>query len=118
MPSSSCRPVCSGLMPASRLRSCCSPRLLPAEKIGPRAKLNGDEQAKNNLPDIAARWAQRHDTEHRRLRTAQSFCVQKAEIAAAGYDLSINRYKKVVHETAEHRSPQEIIAELKTLEQE
>ena len=31
--------------------------LLPAEKIGPRAKLGDDEHAKNNLPDIAARWA-------------------------------------------------------------
>ena len=37
-------------------------------------------------------------------------------IAAAGYDLSINRYKEVVHETAEHRPPREIIAELKALE--
>ena len=44
--------------------------------------------------------------------------MPKAEIAAAGYDLSINRYKKVVHEAAEHRPPKEIIAELKDLEKE
>jgi type I restriction enzyme M protein len=44
--------------------------------------------------------------------------VPKAEIAAAGYDLSINRYKEVMHEAAEHRAPKEIIAELKALEQE
>jgi type I restriction enzyme M protein len=92
--------------------------LLPAEKIGPRAKLGENEHAKNNLPDIAARWAKRHDTERKRPRSAQSFCVPKAEIVVAGYDLSINRYKEVVHETAEHRPPREIIAELRTLERE
>ncbi len=103
--------------------------LLPAEKIGPTpgrregatfvgAILSGDEHAKNNLPDIAARWAERHGAERERPRTAQSFCVPKAEIAAAGYDLSLNRYKEVVHEAAEHRPPKEIIAELKALEAE
>src|SRR5882762_9242548 len=92
--------------------------LLPAEKIGPRAKLDRDEHAKNNLPDIAARWNQRGGTERKRLRTAQSFCVPKAEIAAAGYDLSINRYKEVVHEAAEHRPPKEVSAEFKVLEKE
>ena len=44
--------------------------------------------------------------------------MPKAEIAAAGYDLSLNRYKEVVHEAAEHRPPKEIIAELKALEKE
>ncbi len=44
--------------------------------------------------------------------------MPKAEIAAAGYDLSINRYKEVVHEAAEHRPPKEIIAELMALESE
>ncbi len=58
--------------------------LLPAEKIGPRAKLGDVEHARNNLPDIAARWPKRHDAERERARTAQSFCVTKAEIAAAG----------------------------------
>jgi type I restriction enzyme M protein len=92
--------------------------LLPAEKIGLRAKPSDDEHAKNNLPDIAARWAQRSGTERNRLRTAQSFCVPKAEIVGAAYDLSINRYKEAVHEAAEHRPPKEIIEELKALEQE
>ena len=77
-----------------------------------------DEHAKNNLPDIAARWKERDGAERERPRTAQSFCVPKAEIAAAGYDLSINRYKEVVHEAVEHRPPKEIIAELKALEKE
>jgi type I restriction enzyme M protein len=44
--------------------------------------------------------------------------VSKAEIVTAGYDLSINRYKEVVPETADHRPPKEIIAELLMLERE
>ena len=51
-------------------------------------------------------------------RTAQSFCVAASEIAAAGFDLSLNRYKEVVHEAAEHVPPQQLIAELKQLEAE
>jgi type I restriction enzyme M protein len=92
--------------------------LLSGEKLGPKVTLDAAEHAKNNLPDIAARWKQRNGTERDRPRTAQSFCVPKAEIAAANYDLSINRYKEVVHEAAEHRPPKEIIAELKALEKE
>src|SRR4051794_914388 len=73
--------------------------LLPKEKIGPKAILTDEEYAKNNLPDIAARWKTRADAERKRPRTAQSFCVPKEEIVAAGYDLSINRYKEMVPET-------------------
>jgi type I restriction enzyme M protein len=91
---------------------------LPPEKIGPRAKLSEGEHDKNNLPDIAARWEDRNGSERERLRVAQSFCVPKADIAATGYDLSINRYKEVVHEAAEHRPPKDIIGELKALERE
>jgi type I restriction enzyme M protein len=92
--------------------------LLPGEKLGPKATLDEAEHTKNNLPDIAARWKERSGTERDRPRTAQSFCVPKAEIAAANYDLSINRYKEVVHEAVAHRPPKEIIAELKALEKE
>jgi type I restriction enzyme M protein len=53
-----------------------------------------------------------------RPRTAQSFCVPKADIAAQGYDLSLNRYKEVVHEAVEHRPPKEILADLAKLEEE
>jgi type I restriction enzyme M protein len=92
--------------------------LLPTEKIGPRVKLGDDERERNNLPDIAARWQQRSAAERKLPRTAQSFCVPKVEIAAAGYDLSINRYREVVHEATEHRPSKEIVAELKALEQD
>ena len=35
-----------------------------------------------------------------------------------GYDLSLNRYKELVHEEVEHRPPLEILAELRGIEQE
>jgi type I restriction enzyme M protein len=44
--------------------------------------------------------------------------VPKEEIAATGYDLSLNRYKEVVHEHVEHIAPVDLIAELKQLESE
>ena len=56
--------------------------------------------------------------ERKRPRTAQSFTVPKADIASQGYDLSLNRYKEVVHEAVEHRAPKEILAKLANLEQE
>ncbi|MGN6239113.1 MAG: hypothetical protein ACTHNI_05155, partial [Cellulosimicrobium cellulans] len=73
---------------------------------------------KNNLPDVLDRWRQRSASETSRARTEQSFCVPKAEIAENGYDLSLNRYREVVHEEVEHRDPAEIIAELERLEEE
>jgi type I restriction enzyme M protein len=94
--------------------------LLDEAKLGPTpaSVLTEAEHAKNNLPDALARWAQRDASEKSRPRTAQSFCVPKADIAAQGYDLSLNRYKEVVHEAVEHESPKAILAKLKTLEAE
>ncbi|WP_238272123.1 type I restriction-modification system subunit M [Methylobacterium cerastii] len=102
--------------------------LLPAEKLGVAPgkdarsisgfTLSDEETLKNNLPDAASRWAERVGTERERARVEQSFCVPKAEIAAADYDLSLNRYKEMVHAAAEHRAPKEIIADLKVLELE
>lgn len=76
------------------------------------------KHATNNLPDVLMRWQQRTGNETTRFRTEQSFCVPKAEIAANGYDLSINRYKEVVHEVVEYESPSKILADLKALEAE
>jgi type I restriction enzyme M protein len=94
--------------------------LLPSPKLGPTPKeaLDKGEHDKNNLPDCLHRWRQRKDTERQRERTEQSFCVPKEEIAAHGYDLSLNRYKELVHEEVEHRPPLEILAELCAIEQE
>lgn len=95
--------------------------LLPEEKLGvtPEQALTKEEHAKNNLPDVLARWRKRYGTELKRARTESSFCVPRKEIAAQGtYDLSVNRYKQVVHETLEHLPPQEILAQLADLESE
>ena len=94
--------------------------LLPLEKLGPAPKdvLADGEQEKNNLPDCLSRWKHRKDSERERERTAQSFCVPKAEIAEQGYDLSLNRYKELIHDEVEHRPPLEILAELRAIEQE
>ncbi|NNH66825.1 class I SAM-dependent DNA methyltransferase [Rhizobium laguerreae] len=94
--------------------------LVPEEKFGPvpKEKLGAHEHAKNNLPDVVARWATRGGAEKNNPRTGQSFTVTRQEIAAADYDLSLNRYKEVVHEAADHRPPKEILADLLALEDE
>ena len=94
--------------------------LMSDDKLGavPRTVLTAAEHAKNNLPDVLARWAERARRERERPRTSQSFCVAKAEIASEGYDLSLNRYKEVVYEETRHRPPMEILGELAKLEKE
>ncbi len=94
--------------------------LLPTAKLGaaPSEALDDGDHDKNNLPDALARWRDRGGAERDRARTDQSFCVPKAEIAANGYDLSINRYQELVHEDVEHRDPREILADLRALEDE
>jgi type I restriction enzyme M protein len=113
--------------------------LLPMEKLGPvpTVALTADDHSKNNLPDVLTRWrsfgvppsggARRNggpakagtpNQELNRPRTAQSFCVPKADIAAQGYDLSLNRYKEVVHEEIAHRTPRKILKSLGKLEVE
>lgn len=78
---------------------------------------NGQTHKQNDIPDIIARWHGR-DAEHNRKRTAQSFMVPKAEIAENGYDLSINRYKKIVYGAVEYDPPLQILDELEVLEAE
>jgi len=93
--------------------------LLAEDKLGcmPSTHLSPDEHVRNNLPDALARWGARTG-EAGRARTEQSFLVPKADIVAQGYDLSLNRYKEVVHEEVEHRDPLDIIADLEALELE
>jgi type I restriction enzyme M protein len=90
--------------------------LLPEEKLGvvPESALVDEEHFKNNLPDVLVQWRLRATSEG--LRTAQSFSVPKAEIAANGYDLSLNRYKEVIHEEVEHVPPRDILKTLAELE--
>ena len=94
--------------------------LLDTDKLGthPTAKLTAEEHSKNNLPDVLERWHKREGTERDRARTEQSFAVKREEIAAADYDLSLNRYKEVIHEHVEHVAPLQLIAELNAIEDE
>jgi type I restriction enzyme M protein len=94
--------------------------LLSEDKLGcrPQTAFTAEEHVKNNLPDALARWTVRTTTERHRARTEQSFCVSRADIAARGYDLSLNRYREVVHDQVEHLAPLDIIADLEALEDE
>ena len=80
--------------------------LLPEEKLGvtPAQTLTEAEHVKNNLPDALTRWEQCETSELERPRTEQSFCIPKADIAANGYDLSINRYKEIVQSISRLRN--------------
>jgi type I restriction enzyme M protein len=92
--------------------------LLEESKLGstPSQNLSVDEHVKNNLPDVLARWQQRDGAERNNPKTAQSFKVVKADLIANDYDLSLNKYKEVVHEHVEHVAPLQLIEELKQLE--
>jgi len=94
--------------------------LLPDSKLGPTPAdgLSKEEHDKNNLPDVLQRWKARIGTERKRPRTEQSFCVSKEEISAQGYDLSLNRYREVVHDEVAHVAPKQLIGELTKLEAE
>lgn len=71
----------------------------------------------NDLPDALARW-QNRAAEQDRARTEQSFLVPKADVVALGYDLSLNRYKEIINDEIEHRTPLEIIADIEQLQDE
>jgi type I restriction enzyme M protein len=99
--------------------------------VVPKSELVDEEHLKNNLPDVLAQWVRLRSPTAENLvserlalseaevsRTEQSFCVPKAEIAANGYDLSLNRYKEVVHEEVEHLPPLEVLQTLAELEEQ
>ena len=94
--------------------------LMSNNKLGavPSTELTAAEHAKNNLPDVLTRWNERAASERERPRTAQSFCIPKADITAHNYDLSLIRYKEVVHEPVEYRPPTVILKELAKIEEE
>ncbi len=82
-----------------------------------RTELDAAKHENNNIPDIINRWRNPAGNADRK-RTEQSFFVPKKEIAANGYDLSINRYKEIVYEEINHDSPKVILEELNKLENE
>jgi type I restriction enzyme M protein len=87
------------------------------DKRTPLGNGSGQTHEQNNIPDIRRRWQQLAE-EQGRPRTAQSFMVPKAEIAANSYDLSINRYKEIQYQETEYDPPQKILDELEALERE
>ena len=71
----------------------------------------------DDLSDVRKRWKKRkpkRDTD----RTDKAFFVPKAEIEKNKYDLSINRYKEIVHEEVEYDPPKTILKRLKKMEAE
>jgi type I restriction enzyme M protein len=82
-----------------------------------RTPLDGSKHENDNIPDILNRW-DNLEQEKARKRTEQSFFVPAAEIRENGYDLSINRYKEIVHEEVRYDPPKQIITDLKKIESE
>jgi type I restriction enzyme M protein len=66
---------------------------------------------------VRAKWAEREATPPAG-RTGQCFVVGREEIAAAGYDLSVGRYREAVHAAVEHESPAAILGRLLALEEQ
>lgn len=75
------------------------------------------EMDENDIPDIVERFHSL-DKEVDRKRTEQSFFVPKEEIVTNGYDLSINKYKKVEYVAMEYPPTNEILAEIKKIQKE
>ena len=93
--------------------------LLAAGLLGAATEpLSEENHVKNNLPDALARWRERDGAERERAATEQSFCVPKVDIAANGYDLSINQYKKAAYDEIPYAPPVKILDELAALEVE
>ncbi|WP_194777144.1 type I restriction-modification system subunit M [Pararhodonellum marinum] len=85
------------------------------ERVHYGQKSSEESHSKNNIPDIQNRW-QNRDKEASRARTEQSFLVPKSEIVENDYDLSINRYKKIVYEEVKYEKPEAIIGEIELLD--
>ena len=75
------------------------------------------EISENDIPDIIARFHYL-DAETSRNRTEKSFFVPKEEIVENGYDLSLNKYKKVEYKPVEYPPTKEIMAKLRKMEEE
>lgn len=72
---------------------------------------------KNDIADIVFRYNKIKD-ESKRRRTDQSFMVSVKEIRESNYDLSIKRYKEVVHNEKTYEQPGIIIEQIENLDLE
>ena len=79
------------------------------------------EVKENDIPDIIARF-HNLECEKERARTEKSFFVPKQELVDNGYDLSINKYKKVEYVAEEYPPTSEILDRIdnrfKTMQEE
>ncbi|MBL8889742.1 MAG: SAM-dependent DNA methyltransferase [Planctomycetaceae bacterium] len=81
----------------------------------------GAEDDWQDLDVLRAAWPKWNGgtgKKHFKDRTANAFFVPKSEIEDNAFDLSINRYKQIVHKEEQYDSPKIIIGRLKTLEAE
>ena len=85
-----------------------------------RDKIGADDdwQDLDVLRKLWPKWKGGKGKKHFKVRTANAFFVPKSDIEDNGYDLSINRYKEIVHEEEEYDPPKVIIGRLKKLEKE
>ncbi len=73
-----------------------------------------DPVTENDLPDVRVRWSKRNPKEgHRPQR--KGILRPKSDIVEQSYDLSLNRYKEIVHEEVKYDSPKTILKRLKKL---
>ncbi|MFC1743361.1 N-6 DNA methylase [Candidatus Riflebacteria bacterium] len=82
-----------------------------------RTPLDLNKHEENNIPDIIKRW-QNIKEEKKIKRTEQSFLVPVNEIRENNYDLSINRYKEIVHEEIEYDPPKKILKDIMKMEKD
>lgn len=75
------------------------------------------ETKENDIPDIVKRW-HNLSAEASRKRSDPSFLVPKDEIVANSYDLSIIKYKKSDFIAVQYDTPNAILAEILTLEED
>lgn len=85
-----------------------------------RDKIGADDdwQDLDVLRKLWPKWKGGRGKKHFRDRTANAFFVPKSDLEENGYDLSINRYREIVHKEVEYDPPKVIIGRLKKLEKE
>lgn len=72
----------------------------------------------NDIPDVLEKWKNRHSASKEHGRNTASFFEPFEEMKQNNYDLSINRYKEIVHEEKEYDAPETIIQNIKLLDKE
>jgi type I restriction enzyme M protein len=68
-----------------------------------------------DLKDVREKWAEREKKKPTD-RTAKCFVVPAEEIREAGYDLTVGRYRQVVHEEVQYERPESLVRKLLRLE--